>query len=78
MPKTTIIKAKDFFKYITKFNCTEISIKGSHHKIKNNSNGKISIIAIHSNEDMYPGMFKAILKQLDININEFIDFINRK
>lgn len=78
MPKIPIVKAKDFFKYITKFNCTEISIKGSHHKIKNNSNDKISVIAIHSNEDMYPGMFKTILKQLDINMNEFIDFINKK
>lgn len=78
MPKIPIIKAKDFFKYITKFNCTEISIRGSHHKIKNNKNGKVSIIAIHSNEDLYPAMFQAILKQLGININDFIEFINKK
>ena len=78
MPKIPIVKAKDFFKYIKKFNCTEISVRGSHHKIKNNVNGKISVIAIHSNEDLYPAMFQAILKQLDININGFIDFINKK
>lgn len=78
MPKIPIIKAKDFFKYITKFNCTEISVRGSHHKIRNNINGKISIIAIHSNEDLYPSMFQAVLKQLGIDINDFIDFINKK
>lgn len=78
MPKIPIIKAKDFFKYIKKFNCTEISIRGSHHKIRNNANGKISVIAIHSNEDLHPAMFQAILKQLDINIEEFIDFVNKK
>ena len=77
MPKIPIIKAKDFFKYITKFGCTNISIRGSHHKIKNNKNNKISIIAIHSNEDLHPAMFLKILKQLDIDINEFIDFINK-
>lgn len=78
MPKIPIIKAKDFFKYIIKFNCTEISIRGSHHKIKNNINGKTSVIAIHSNEDLHPAMFQAILKQLDIDINEFINYINKK
>ena len=78
MPKIPVIKAKDFFKYIKKFNCTEISIRGSHHKIRNNANGKTSIIAIHSNEDLYPSMFQAILKQLDIDINDFINFIDKK
>lgn len=75
MPKIPIVKAKDFFKYLIKFNCTEISIKGSHHKIRNDKNGKISVIAIHSNEDLYPSMFQAILRELDINIEEFINFI---
>ena len=78
MPKIPIIKAKDFFKYIKKINCTEISIRGSHHKIKNNANGKISVVAIHSNEDLYPSMFQVILRQLNIDINDFIDFINKK
>ena len=78
MPKIPVIKAKDFFKYIKKFNCTEISIRGSHHKIKNNINGKISVVAIHSNEDLYPSMFQVILKQLDIDINDFINFIDKK
>ena len=77
MPKIPIIKAKDFFKYITRFGCTEVSIRGSHHKIRNDKDGKISVIAIHSNEDLYPAMFQKILKQLDIDINEFIDFINK-
>ena len=77
MPKIPIIKAKDFFKYIKKFDCTEVSVRGSHHKIKNNKNGKISVIAIHSNEDLYPSMFQAVLKQLDIDVNEFIDFIKK-
>lgn len=78
MSKIPIIKAKDFFKYITKFGCTEISIRGSHHKIKNNKNGRVSVVAIHSGEDLYPPMFQAIIKQLDIDINEFINFINKK
>lgn len=77
MPKIPRIRAKDFFKYIKKFNCSEVSINGSHHKIRNNRNGNISVVAIHTNEIMAPGMFSGILKQLDIDICDFIDFINK-
>ncbi len=76
MPKIPRIKAKDFFKYLKKFGCTEISINGSHHKVKNNKNNKISVVAIHTNEIISPGMFGAILKQLEIDLNEFINYIN--
>lgn len=76
MPKIPRIKAKDFFKYLTKYNCTELSVKGSHHKIVNNKNKKVTVVAIHSGETISPGMFSAILKQLAIDINSFIDFIN--
>lgn len=75
MPRIPRIKAKDFFKYLTKYDCTEISINGSHHKIKNNKNNKISVVAIHSSEILAPGLFSSILKQLEIDINDFIDFI---
>ena len=77
MPKIPRIKAKDFFKYLLKYGCTEVSINGSHHKIRNNKNNKISVIAIHSNEILYPGMFSEILQQLDINIEEFINFMQK-
>lgn len=76
MPKIPRIKAKDFFRYLKKFDCTEISINGSHHKVRNNKNNKISVVEIHSNEIIAPGMFTAILKQLDIDIKEFVMYIN--
>lgn len=77
MPKVPRIRAKDFFKYLVKYGCTELSIRGSHHKVRNDKNNKISIIAIHSNEILLPAMFSKILKQLEIDVNEFIDFIDK-
>lgn len=77
MPKIPRVKAKDFFKYLLKYGCTEISINGSHHKIRNNKNNKISVVAIHSSEILFPAMFSAILKQLDIDIEDFIRFIEK-
>ncbi len=78
MPKIPRIRSKDFFQYLKKFGCEEISVHGSHHKIHNSKTNKTSIVAIHTNEILYPGMFTAILKQLDINSEEFINFISKK
>ena len=77
MPKVPRIKAKDFFRYLLKYDCTEVSIRGSHHKIRNNKNNRVSIVAIHNSEIIYPAMFLAILKQLEIDTNDFINFINK-
>ena len=77
MPKVPRIKAKDFFRYLLKYDCTEVSIRGSHHKIRNNKNNKVSIVAIHNSEIIYPAMFLKILKQLEIDTNDFINFINK-
>lgn len=76
MPKTPRIKAKDFFKYLKKYGCEEVSIKGSHHKIRYKKNNNVSVVAIHTNEIIYAGMFLKILNDLDINSREFIEFIN--
>lgn len=77
MPKTPRIRAKDFFRYLQNFDCTATTVNGSHHKIINNKNNKNSVVAIHTNEILAPGLFLKILKQLDIDKNEFIDFINK-
>ena len=77
MPKIPIIKAKDFYKYITKYSCELVSIKGSHHKILNKLNNKSSILPIHGNEDLKKGLFAKILKDLGIDANEFIKFMNK-
>lgn len=77
MPRTPRIRAKDFLKYLQNFDCTATTINGSHHKIINNKNNKNSVLAIHSNEILAPGLFVAILRQLEIDKTEFINFINK-
>ena len=77
MPKNPRIRAKDFLKYLKDFDCTATTINGSHHKIINNKNNRNSVLAIHTNEILAPGLFLAILKQLGIDKKEFIKFINK-
>ena len=75
MPKIPIIKAKDFIKFLDKYGCEEISVRGSHHKIYNPVNSRTSVIAIHGSQDLDKGSFSGILKQLGIDIDDFIKFI---
>ena len=75
MPKIPIIDPKDMLRYLLTYNCKLIRVKGSHHRILNTVNGKLSTLPIHSGEDLSPGLFSRILKDLEIDINHFLDFI---
>ena len=75
MPKIPIIKAKDFRSFLIKYGCVEVSVRSSHHKITNPATGMTSIIAIHSNKDLDKGAFSSSLKQLGIDVDKFIEFI---
>jgi predicted RNA binding protein YcfA (HicA-like mRNA interferase family) len=74
MPKIPMILAKDFLKYLIRFGAIEIGVKGSHHKVIYKE--KTSTVALH-NKIFDRGSFSGVLKQLNIDINEFIDFIEK-
>ena len=75
MPKLPAMRSKDFLKRLKAFGCNEVSVNGSHHKVVNPSNGKTSHVPVHSGADMNKGLFSAILKQLGIDVDEFLAFI---
>jgi len=77
MPKIPIIKAKDFYAHLVKYGCIAVSVRGSHHKMQNPATSKVSVIAIHGGKDVDKGAFSAVLSQLGINADDFIDFINK-
>jgi predicted RNA binding protein YcfA (HicA-like mRNA interferase family) len=52
----------------------EVIVRGSHHKVVNPKNGKVSQISVHSGEDINKGLLSAILQQLGINADEFLSF----
>ena len=75
VPKIPIISAKDFLRGLLLSGCVIVSVSGSHHKVRNPVNGKTSVVPIHGGKDLKKGLFPQILKQLDIDINAFIDII---
>ena len=72
MPKIPIIPGKDYVKALEKYGCDLISIRGSHHKMFNPTNNETSIVAVHAGKDIGKGAFSSTLKQLGIDVDDFI------
>jgi predicted RNA binding protein YcfA (HicA-like mRNA interferase family) len=49
-----------------------IRIRGSHHFLKH-PDGRSTVVPVHSNENIGIGLFMKILKDVEINKNEFVD-----
>ena len=75
MPKIPIVKAKDFYDYVLKYGCAFVDVRGSHHKVVNNSNDLTSVIPIHGGKDLKKALFSKILRDLNIDIDDFLDFM---
>ena len=74
MPKLPIMSGKKLHDYLIKYGCVDVSSKGSHFRIENPKNGKRAPIPIHSNEDIGRGLSHRILKELEIDIDDFLKF----
>jgi len=77
MPNIPSLKGKKFLNYLLKYNCELINDNGSHKTVVNLSNQKHSVVAFHGGDDISPIMFRIIAKQLDINVDDFVKFINK-
>ena len=77
MPKIPILKAKDVLKYLIKYGCIDKDITGSHHRIYNPKNKCSSSIPVHSGEDLKKYLLPKILKDLGIDVNEFLEFMKK-
>ena len=77
MPKLPVVAPKDMLRYLLAYGCKLVRIKGSHHRISNPANNKLSTLPIHAGDDLSPGLFAKILKDLDINTEEFLLFMKK-
>ena len=76
MPRIPVIKAKDFHKHLVDYGCVGTRVRGSHHRVYNPQTNKHSTVAIHGGDDLDKGSFSGILNQLDIDVDDFLDFIS--
>ena len=75
MPDLPVMRPRQLLKHLKAFGCELVSIEGSHHKIHYAETNLTTVLAIHSGKDITKRTFASTLKQLGIDVDEFLDFI---
>jgi len=67
------MSGKKFLNLLLSHGCEEISIRGSHHKVENTTNGKRSVVSVHGGKDIKKSLMADILTQLEIDSNDILN-----
>ncbi|PIR58316.1 MAG: hypothetical protein COU70_01535 [Parcubacteria group bacterium CG10_big_fil_rev_8_21_14_0_10_35_15] len=71
MSKLNIISAKKMIKILYVLGFELVRSKGSHHFFIHKEDGKTTVIPVHNNEDLGSGILKNILRDIDLDVEEY-------
>lgn len=74
MPKLPRISGKELCNILEKLGFEKIYGKGSHVRFKH-SDGRATVVPVHGNEDLGPGLLLAILRQIGLTRLELEELI---
>lgn len=76
MAKLPRLHGKQVIKVLTCFGFVVVRIKGSHHFVKH-FDGRGTVVPVHGNEVIGPGLLLQILKDCDISKEEFVHALGK-
>ena len=76
MPKLPVVKAKELVRVLYKLGFFEYHRVGSHAQFKH-EDGRRTTISIHAGKDIKRGTLKGILRDIDVEVEDFIKIIKR-
>ena len=74
MAKIPRLSGKELIKILKSQGFEVVRIKGSHHILKNSS-GKVTVIPLHSNEIIGPGLLAKILADCEIKKEDLLKLL---
>lgn len=74
MPKYPVLKASEIIRVLQILGFFEVRQKGSHKQFRN-EHGKSTTIPIHKGRDISPLLLKQILKEIDVDLEEFCQYL---
>ncbi len=77
MPKLPIIKDRQLIKVLENLGFFRHRQSGTSHLIMANANGKRACVPIHPGKDIPKGTLKAILRDLEISTEKFIELLSK-
>jgi predicted RNA binding protein YcfA (HicA-like mRNA interferase family) len=73
-PKQPRVSGKDFLAAMKKIGFEVIRIKGSHHFIRH-EDGRSTVVPVHRNETLGPGLLGKILRDCETNREELRELL---
>lgn len=77
MSKLPMISAKELEKILFRLGFEEIRQKGSH-RFYRHTDGRYTTIPHHPGEDLSRPLIRAILKQINLDAEEYVRLLNQK
>lgn len=74
MSKLPRISGRELCKILEMIGFIKIHGKGSHVRFKH-PDGRMTVVPVHGNEDLGPGLLLAILKQIKLTREEFEKYL---
>ena len=65
MSQDPALNGKDLLQALKRLGFETIRIRGSHHFVRH-ADGRSSVIPVHANETLGPGLMKSILRQIKL------------
>ena len=73
-PKLPVVSGIECIRALEKIGYKRVRQKGSHIRLKD-MNGQLSPVTVPDHKELRPGLLKKILKDADLEIEEFIKLI---
>ena len=71
-----VISGKEVARVLNQVGFQIVRQKGSHCQLRH-TDGRRTTVPIHANQDMPRGTLKAILRDINIDTDEFIELLNQ-
>jgi predicted RNA binding protein YcfA (HicA-like mRNA interferase family) len=70
MPRLPRLRGREVLAALRHAGFTVLRVKGSHHFLQH-PDGRRTVVPIHSGETIGPGLFNKILKDVEVELEEF-------
>jgi len=75
MPKMPIVKTKELIRVLLKLGFVEAKTKGTSHIVFKHTDGRRTTVSFHGNKTIPIGTLYAILHDIDVPKNQFIELL---
>lgn len=74
MPRLPRLRGKEVIAALRLAGFNLVRIKGSHHFLRH-ADGRCTVVPVHAGEIIGPGLLNKILKDVEIDVEQFIELL---